>query len=292
MKWNEKNIGSQEGRIAIVTGANSGIGFETARLLAANGAVVVLACRSEEKGREATALMEGAVEFMPLDLSSLQSVEEFAGAFADKYPGLDLLINNAGVMVPPFGKTRDGFELQFGTNHLGHFALTARLFPLMKDRPGSRVVNVSSGAHRMGRVDFDNLNSEKGYKPWPAYGLSKVANLLFTYELERRLRNAGAEVISVAAHPGWTATNLQKTSAMARLFSPLFGMKPLGGALPTLRAAVDPDVNGGDYYGPAGLGEMRGPPVKVDSNKRSRDKDVAARLWQVSEEMTGLRFDL
>ena len=290
MKWNEKDIGPQEERIAIVTGANSGIGFETARLLAANGARVVLACRSDEKGREALARMEGAVEFMVLDLSSLQSVEAFAASFAGKYQALDLLINNAGVMVPPFGKTKEGFEMQFGTNHLGHFALTARLFPLMKDRPGARIVNVSSGAHRMGRVDFDNLNSEKGYRPWPAYGLSKVANLLFTYELDRRLREAGAEVVSVAAHPGWTSTNLQKTSAMAKLFSPLFGMKPLSGALPTLRAAVDPGVRGGDYYGPGGLGEMRGPPVKVVSNKRSHDGDVADRLWQVSEEMTGVRF--
>jgi len=290
MKWNEKDIGPQEERIAIVTGANSGIGFETARLLAANGARVVLACRSDEKGREALARMEGAVEFMVLDLSSLQSVEAFAASFAGKYQALDLLINNAGVMVPPFGKTKEGFEMQFGTNHLGHFALTARLFPLMKDRPGARIVNVSSGAHRMGRVDFDNLNSEKGYRPWPAYGLSKVANLLFTYELDRRLREAGAEVVSVAAHPGWTSTNLQKTSAVARFFSPLFGMKPLGGALPTLRAAVDPEVQGGDYYGPAGLGEMRGPPVKVKSNKRSHDGDVADRRWQVSEEMTGVRF--
>ena len=290
MKWNESDIGTQEGRIVIVTGANSGIGFETARLLVANGARVVLACRNEEKGREALERMEGDVEFRALDLSDLGSVETFASAFTEQYKGLDLLINNAGVMMPPFGRTKDGFELQFGTNHLGHFALTARLFPLMKERPGARIVNVSSNAHKFGRIDFEDLHFEKRYRKMASYGQSKLANLLFTYELDRRLREAGSEVIAVAAHPGWTATNLQDETPSIRFLNPLMAMKPVGGALPTLRAAVDPEVKGAEYYGPKGVFEMRGAPVKVASNRRSHDRDVARRLWEISEDLTGVPF--
>jgi NAD(P)-dependent dehydrogenase (short-subunit alcohol dehydrogenase family) len=234
----------------------------------------------------------GDATLMALDLASLESVAAFADAFAARYDALDLLINNAGVMVPPFGRTADGFETQFGTNHLGHFALTARLLPLVKDRPGARVVTVSSIAHKSGRMDFDNLNAEKGYRAWSAYGRSKLANLLFTYELERRLRAGGAKAVAVAAHPGWTATNLQGDGLFMRAANRLLAMPPLAGALPTLRAATDPDARGGDYFGPAGWFELRGAPTKVRSTPASQDPDVARRLWEVSEALTGVRFAL
>jgi NAD(P)-dependent dehydrogenase (short-subunit alcohol dehydrogenase family) len=294
--WSFADIPDQTGRTAIVTGANSGIGLETARMLAKKGAHVVLACRNPEKGKAAIDSIEadgpaGRAVLAQLDLSDLASVEEFASAFAGRHDRLDLLIDNAGVMVPPFSRTAQGFELQFGTNHLGHFALTARLMPLLLRTHGSRVTAVSSTAHNIGRIDFDDLNwNERRYKPWAAYGQSKLANLLFARELDRRLVAAGATTRATAAHPGWTATDLQRTSGFVRFFNPMFAMKPSGGALPTLRAATDPSVEGGTYWGPSGFGELTGPPVAARVSKRGLDAATAARLFDVSEELTGVSF--
>jgi NAD(P)-dependent dehydrogenase (short-subunit alcohol dehydrogenase family) len=298
MTWNADQIPNQDGRVAIVTGANSGIGLVAATELAAHGARVILACRSEKRASEALAKIragnpEAMVEFRALDLSSLESVQAFAeGILADE-PRLDLLINNAGVMMPPTrSETADGFELQFGVNHLGHQALTALLIDRLNQTPGSRVVNVASQAHRGGKIDFEDLQWQgRGYRKMASYGQSKLANLLFTFELDRRLKTAGQTTLAVAAHPGWTATDLQRHSVSARFFNPLLAMKPAQGALPTLRAATDPEVKGGEYFGPCGVLELRGDPVKVSSSRRARDTASAARLWQVSEELTGVRFD-
>jgi hypothetical protein len=237
---------------------------------------------------------------MALDLADLASVRQFSDRFSVHHDGLDLLVNNAGVMAIPYQKTKDGFEMQFGTNHLGHFALTGRLMPLLQSTPGSRVVTVSSGMHRFGDIDFANLNGEQGYKKWGAYAQSKLANLLFTYELQRRLAGAGSGLISVAAHPGYAATNLQfggsdrsDSSMQARLMALLnkvVAQSAEMGALPTVYAAAAPAVQGGDYIGPKGLAEQRGWPVKVQSSDRSHDRDAAARLWVVSEELTGVSY--
>lgn len=295
--WSAEALGDQSGRVAIVTGSNSGIGFETARVLAGKGAAVVMACRNLEKASpkadEIRAAHPGAdVEVMQLDLSDLGSVQRFAEAFRAKHSRLDLLINNAGIMVPPYGKTAQGFETQFGVNHLGHFALTGSLLDLITNTPGSRIVTVSSIAHYMGRIDFADLNWEKGYRAQAAYGQSKIANLLFTYELQRRLAAAGKDTIAVAAHPGWTETNLQEHAKGVKFLNRFLAQEPLMGALPTLYAATEPGVNGAEYFGPNGFMEMNGPPKKVKSNKRSHDRNVAERLWNVSEELTGVRFQI
>ncbi|MGB3052569.1 MAG: SDR family NAD(P)-dependent oxidoreductase [Polyangiales bacterium] len=295
--WSAEALGDQSGRIAIVTGSNSGIGFETARVLAGKGATVVMACRNLEKANpkaeEIRAAHPGAnVEVMQLDLSDLDSVQRFADAFRAKHSHLDLLINNAGIMVPPYGKTAQGFETQFGVNHLGHFALTGSLLDVITNTPGSRIVTVSSIAHYVGKIQFSDLNWEKGYKAQSAYGQSKLANLLFTYELQRRLADAGKDTLAVAAHPGWTETNLQEHAKAAKFMNRFLAQKPLMGALPTLYAATEASVNGAEYFGPNGFMEMNGPPKKVKSNKRSRDRNVAERLWNVSEELTGVRFQI
>ncbi len=295
--WSAEALGDQSGRIAIVTGSNSGIGFETARVLAGKGATVVMACRNLEKASpkadEIRAAHPGAhVEVMQLDLSDLGSVQRFAEAFRAEHARLDLLINNAGIMVPPYGKTAQGFETQFGVNHLGHFALTGSLLDLITNTPGSRIVTVSSIAHYMGRIDFADLNWEKGYRAQAAYGQSKIANLLFTYELQRRLAAAGKDTIAVAAHPGWTETNLQEHAKGVKFLNRFLAQEPLMGALPTLYAAAEPSVHGAEYFGPSGFMEMNGPPKKVKSNKRSHDRNVAERLWNVSEELTGVRFQI
>lgn len=295
MSWTESNIPDQSGRLAIVTGSNSGIGFEAARMLAEKGAKVVLACRNKDKGNAAKARIEarnpaGSVSVMSLDLASLASVRNFADTFKADQGGLDLLVNNAGVMIPPYGKTEDGFELQFGTNHLGHFALTARLLELLRRGNDARVVCVASAAHNLGNLNFDDLQWEqRKYKPWSAYGDSKLANLYFTYELSRRLKDAGVPVRVTAAHPGYTATNLQRHSLLARIGNAV-AMKTAKGALPTVRAATDPDANSGDYFGPDGLGEIWGYPKKVDSNALSKDTGKAKRLWEISETLTGETF--
>ena len=293
--WTAENIPDLTGKIAIVTGANSGIGYEMARALAGKGAMVILACRNQAKGEAAVRQIdqeypEAKAELMQLDLSDLASVRRFAGEFASQYDRLDILINNAGIMAPPLGKTADGFELQFGANYLGHFALTGLLFDLIIHTPRARVITVSSGGHRFGEIDFDNLNGEKGYDRQRAYAQSKLANLLFTYELQRRLEGAGVDTIAVAAHPGWTATNLQAHWRMVRILNPFIAQKPKMGALPTLYAATAPDVQGGDYYGPRGWQELRGYPTKVRSSDSSYDAAVAAKLWTVAEELTGVRY--
>jgi NAD(P)-dependent dehydrogenase (short-subunit alcohol dehydrogenase family) len=294
--WTFDDIPDQTGRTAIVTGANTGIGLETARMLALKGARVVLACRSVEKGKAALdrILSEkppGIVTVLPLDLSDLESVTAFVAAFSAKHDRLDLLINNAGVMVPPLGRTKQGFELQFGTNHLGHFALTGRLLPWLERTRGARVVVVSSTAQNAGRIDFDDLSwQRRSYIAWLAYGQSKLANMMFALELQRRLAAAGSGVLVTAAHPGWTATDLQRTSGTIRFFNPLFGMKPADGALPTLRAATDPAAEGGSYWGPSHFFELNGPPAKARICARAKDVKVAARLFDVSETLTGVSF--
>jgi NAD(P)-dependent dehydrogenase (short-subunit alcohol dehydrogenase family) len=294
--WTFNNIPDQTGRTAIVTGANSGIGLETARMLALKGARVVLACRNPEKGEAALARIHaekpaGTATLAALDLSDLDSVAAFARGFAEKHDRLDLLINNAGVMVPPLTRTKQGFELQMGTNHLGHFALAGHLLPLVQKTAGGRVVIVSSTAARFGRIDFDDLNWERrAYSPARAYGQSKLANSLFALELSRRLSAAGSDVRATASHPGWTATDLQRTAGAARFFNPIFAMKPADGALPTLRAATDPAAATGSYWGPSGIFELSGPPVPAHILPAAKDEAVAARLWEVSEKLTGVSF--
>ena len=294
--WTAKDIPDQTGRVMIVTGANSGIGFAAAKELAGKGATVVLACRSMDKAEKAAQQIKAAypqarLDLIHLDLADLDSVREFANAFKQKYTRLDVLVNNAGVMMVPQRKeTAQGFEMQFGTNHLGHFALTGLLSDLIEKTPGARVVSVSSGAHLIGKINFDDLNAKRAYNRTAAYGQSKLANLLFTYELQRRFAARGIDAIAVAAHPGWTATNLQSHTGLFSFFNPVFAQKPEMGALPTLYAATAADVKGGDYYGPNGLFQMRGYPEKVGSNARSHDEAVAQRLWKVSEEMTGVVY--
>jgi NAD(P)-dependent dehydrogenase (short-subunit alcohol dehydrogenase family) len=301
-KWTAKDLPDQSGRVAIVTGANSGLGLITARELARAGAEVVLACRNAEKGEAAVCAIgdvapHARVTLRPLDLGNLASVREFASRFASEHDRLDLLINNAGVMAAPRRLTDDGFESQFGTNHLAHFALTGLLVDRMTSE-GARVVTVSSGMHRMGRMRFDDLHGEQKYGRWSAYGQSKLANLLFAFEFDRRLRAAGSRVKSVAAHPGYAATNLQSAAVPAheRFFMSItnvvFAQSAEMGALPTLYAAAAPDVEGGAYIGPGGLFEQRGHPARVDSAPASKDEEAARRLWQVSEELTGVRFSI
>ncbi len=296
-KWTANDMTDQTGRVAVVTGANSGIGFETAKALYAEGATLVMACRNLDKANAAADAIrrEGAsanLDVFPLDLASLASVRTFAESFKAKYDRLDLLINNAGVMVPPYTQTEDGFELQFGANHLGHFALTGHLLERLLATPGSRVVTVSSGAHRMGEMDFEDLQAEQGYKPWRAYGRSKLANLLFTLELQNRLEAARADTVAVAAHPGGTKTNLQ--SHMSSVWRPLLNLimqEPEMGALPTLYAATAPGVRGNEYFGPDGFQEIRGHPRRVDSSEESQDVGVARQLWVASERLTGVRYE-
>lgn len=295
-KWDSNDIPDQKGRIAIVTGSSSGIGYETARVLANKNAEVIMAVRNLQKGNAAldkikAGYQDADVKVMELDIASLESVRRFTEDFKKNYSRLDLLINNAGVMMPPYSKTADGFELQFGTNHLGHFALTGLLMDLIINTESSRVVNVSSTSHKSGKIDFDDLDWEKRtYKKMRAYGDSKIANIYFTYELQRNLEKAGSKTIAVASHPGWTATELQRHVGIVNFLNRFFSQGIDMGALPTLYAAIAPDVKGGDYYGPAGWLEMRGYPKKVESNKLSHDTEIARRLWEVSEKLTGIEY--
>jgi NAD(P)-dependent dehydrogenase (short-subunit alcohol dehydrogenase family) len=285
-----------------VTGANSGLGLATARELARAGARVVLACRNLAKGEAARRSIEAAAPGAPLELEELDqashdSVRSFAERFRSSHDGLDLLINNAGVMAPPRRQTADGFELQFGTNHLGHFALTGRLIGAMEGREDARVVTLSSGAHHFGRIAFDNLGGDSRYFRWRAYGQSKLANLLFALELERRLSAAGSTIKSMAAHPGYAATNLQFAAPplvdrlLMRVGNAVIAQSEEMGALPVLYAATEPGLPGGTYAGPDGLAEQRGHPKPVAPNGAACDEAVAKRLWEVSEEMTGVHFD-
>jgi NAD(P)-dependent dehydrogenase (short-subunit alcohol dehydrogenase family) len=293
--WTEQQIPDQQGRVAIVTGANTGLGFETARMLAEHGATVILAVRDVEKGKQAAERIIGDVRVQALDLTSLDSIRSAASDLRADYSRLDLLINNAGVMYTPKRTTADGFELQFGTNHLGHFALTGLLLDRLLPVPGSRVVTVSSTGHRIqADIHFDDLQWERSYSRAGAYGQAKLANLMFTYELQRRLASYGATV-ALAAHPGVSNTELTRNVPAAfRLpitwFAPLLLQGAEMGALPTVRAATDPAAFGGQYYGPSGRGEVRGYPKIVSSSPESHDQAIQQRLWTVSEELTGVTF--
>lgn len=294
-------IPSQKGRVAIVTGANAGLGFETTKALAQKEATVIMACRNANKAKKAIArikrdLPQAELEFLALDLSKLDAVRQFATQFKQKYNRLDLLINNAGVMMPPYQKTADGFELQFGVNHLGHFLLTDLLLDVLLATENSRVVSLSSIAHKNGEINFDDLQSEQKYSKIKAYGQSKLACLLFAIELDRRLlQTKGHSGISVAAHPGVSPTELSRhIPTWAKVvFAPLFWFishKPEKGALATLQAALDPKASGGEYYGPQGFREMKGEPGKASIAPQALDKATASRLWEISEQLTGAEF--
>lgn len=304
--WTADLIPPQGGRTALVTGANSGIGYHTALELARKGASVILACRNPAKAEDALKRLKTAVpgakaDSAALDLSDLASVRAFGRTFAASGPPLDVLVNNAGIMAPLTRKTTpDGFEVQMATNHLGHFLLTSLLLPALKRAPAPRVVTVASIAHRGGKIDFENLMGERRYIPWAAYAQTKLANLLFAFELQRRADRAGSNLLSVAAHPGVAMTKIVENglgggrrtalTAVMTFFAPLFSHSEEQGALPSLYAATMPDVVRGGYYGPDGFREMTGFPVRVDSKPRSKDEAVAARLWDVSTRLTGADY--
>lgn len=294
-KWTTADIPDQHGRVAIVTGANAGIGYETALALAHKGAHVVLACRSASRGRDALRRIQsehpaGSAELLLLDLADLDAVRAFARAFLARHDRLDLLINNAGVMIPPEGRTAQGFELQFGVNVIGHFALTGLLLDLITATPGARIVTVSSLAHRSGEIDFGNLRGEKPYAPMREYMQSKLGNLVFALELQRRLEAAGHDTRSTAAHPGFTATELQRHSGFWNAVVGLWSNTPAVGALPTLYAATAPEALPGGYYGPDGFYEAKGHPAPAKVMPKARNRRTAERLWTVAEEATGICY--
>jgi NAD(P)-dependent dehydrogenase (short-subunit alcohol dehydrogenase family) len=302
-KWTSADVPDQRGRVAVITGANSGIGFEAAAVLADKGARVVLMVRDVRRGEEAaerimTRRPGAELDVQSLDLTSLDSVRTAASALKEAYPHVDLLINNAGVAMTQKALTADGFDLQFGTNHLGHFALTGLLLSHLLPVAGSRVVTVSSWGHRLkATIDFDDLQGERNYDRAAAYGRSKLANLLFTYELQRKLASRGSSTIAVAAHPGSARSDLLRNSqgwlrGLSKLSGPLLFQSTEMGALPTLRAATDPTVVGGQFYGPRGLGEQRGYPKHVQSSAMSNDQELQRRLWCVSEELTGVSYPM
>lgn len=301
MPWTTADIADQKGRTVVITGANSGLGLEAARALAEKGAHVVMACRNTEKGKAAAAGIKGSVETMALDLSSLKSISAFAKALGERHPRVDVLMNNAGVMAIPRAVTADGFEMQFGTNHLGHFALTAQVLPLLEASTSTaRIVSIASNVHWVGSMKFDDLMGEKKYGKWPAYCQSKLANLLFTYELERWLRKNGKRSIAVAAHPGYAATNLQGVGPqlegaafsgfIMKVGNSMLAQPSHMGALPQVYAAVHPDLKGGEYIGPDGFMQQSGFPRVVSSSKASKDEAAAARLWTESERLTNVTF--
>jgi NAD(P)-dependent dehydrogenase (short-subunit alcohol dehydrogenase family) len=304
--WNESDMPSLRGQTIVVTGANSGLGYEGTRAFAARGATVVMACRStgrsEQVAREIRQRVPDAdLDVRECDLADLSSVEQFAEAFIADYDELHVLCNNAGVMALPRSETADGFEQQFGINHLGHFALTGHLLDVLAATDGARVVTQSSGAHEQGEIDFDDLQSERSYGRWSAYGQSKLANVLFGYELDRRASAAGLDVTSVVCHPGYADTDLQRRAgeagggfigaALATAANRLFAQSSEKGVLPMLYAATHEDIAGGEYVGPGGLMNMRGAPEPQRSSDRSYDEDTAARLWERSEELTGVSYD-
>ena len=294
--WTLDNISDQKGKVIIITGATSGLGKAAAKALASKNAHLVLGVRNVSKAEHVREEIvkeypESMIDILELDLGALGSIKDFAINFEKKHQQLDVLINNAGVMMCPYSKTKDGFEIQMGTNHLGPFALTGALMPLLKKTKNSRVVSTSSLAHLGGKINFDDINwGNRKYKTNKAYSDSKIANLYFTYEMKRRNKNTTEFPTVVTAHPGWTRTDLQKHSVFFRILNPIFGQKPAMGVLPTLRAATDPEVNSGDYYGPTKLGGMRGYPELVKSNARSHNEDIARKLCDVSEELTGERY--
>lgn len=298
--WTAQDMPEQEGRVVVITGANSGIGYESALALARKGALVVMACRSLDKAARAredllARVPDASLDLLELDLGSLQSVRDFAAAFQAKYDRLDILMNNAGIMATPYGTTTDGFELQLGTNHLGHFALTGQLLSKLEQTPKSRIVTVSSYANLGGWINFDDLQSEKRYNGWLAYCQSKLANILFALELQRKLAAVQTDVLSVAIHPGHAVTNLQThpANAMDRLILPLanasMGQPAELGATYQLYAATAVDVQGGEFYGPKYL--LRGKVVRARLTARARNQKVASRLWQLSEKLTDVYYD-
>ncbi len=299
--WTARDIPDQSGRLAVVTGANSGLGAVTAKELARAGARVIIACRNTQKGEQAAARIRSDVpgaqlDVRALDLADLESVRTFAAQVSADEPALDLLINNAGVMAPPRRTTKDGFESQFGTNHLGHFALTGLLLDRLQAADAPRVVTLSSGAHRMGTIHFDDLQGERRYINWLWYGQSKLANLMFCFELQKRGKAAGSDLLSMAAHPGYARTNLQFAGPhwyeqwIMRITNPLIGQSAEMGALPTLYAATKPDLPGGSFVGPDGLFERRGHPHLVTAAGRAYDEDAWRRLWEISEQLTGVEY--
>jgi NAD(P)-dependent dehydrogenase (short-subunit alcohol dehydrogenase family) len=302
--WTAKDIPDQTGRLAVVTGANSGLGVVTARELARAGAAVVLAVRDTTKGEQAASSIRESVagadvRVQELDLADLDSVRSFPGRLGSERERLDLLINNAGLMAPPRRLTKDGFESQFGTNHLGHFALTGLLLPRLLAAREPRVVTVSSLLHRRGKIDFADLQGERSYNRWTAYGQSKLANLMFCFELQRRATEAGTELKSMAAHPGYAATNLQFAGpdrfyerAFMAVGNRLFAQSADMGALPSLYAATAPDLPGGSYIGPDGRGEQRGHPRVVTAARKAYDEDAWRRLWEISEELADVHYEL
>jgi len=302
--WTIANIPPQGGKLAVVTGATGGLGYQTAMRLAQAGAEVVLAGRNEAKGREAVSKIrnqfpDAKISFDVLDLANLASVADFARRLATTHSSLDLLINNAGVMALPTRQTTaDGFEMQFGTNYLGHYALTAQLLPLLRRAHQPRVVSLSSIAHRTGFIQFSDLQGERFYSPWKAYNQSKLAMLMFALELQRRSEAAGWNLMSTASHPGWARTDLFANgpgfgliSFASQFAAPLFSQSAESGALPTLFAATSPQAEGGGYYGPNGLYELRGPPAPARIMPQARDKAAAAKLWDVSQQLTGASFE-
>ena len=299
-RWTENEIPDQSGRIVLITGANSGIGFETTRALAQKGATVIMACRNTARGNEARNQLlplvpQAKLIVMELDLSDLTSVRRFAAAFQGSYDTLDILINNAGVMIPPYTQTKQGFELQFGTNFLGHFALTGLMLPLMNEVENSRIVTVSSLAGNNGTIDFEDLHSTfKPYKKWDTYGQSKLAELIFSFELARRLEDSNSKTIAVAAHPGGSTTNLQRTTGffMKNVLFPLLSQSPDKAALPSLLAATDSLATNGTYWGPSGFTELKGSPHQAKVPAAAHDKTIGNRLWKVGEDLTGVTFAL
>lgn len=303
--WGISNIPDLSNKTIIITGGNSGLGFEAAKAFTSKGAEVVISSRSLTKGEEAKKEIllnttDAKITVMELDLCDFQSIRNFAAGIREKYKGIDVLLNNAGIMLAPYEITKDGFEIQMCTNHLGHFALTALLKDLIISNPGSRIVNVSSMAHKQGEMDFDDLffQNKKGYSSMKAYCRSKLANLLFTYEIQRRFEAKDIKCIAVAAHPGVSQTNLSRFVEHKLIFKILEPLMRLiiqnssMGALPLIRAAVDPGVKGGEYYGPGGFAEFSGHPVRVKSNKRSHNTEDAKKLWEMSEKACGINFEI
>lgn len=295
----EQNL---SGKTAIITGANSGIGLEAAKVLAGKGFQIILAVRNELKGaaarKEILAFHPGGIiSIRLLDVADLASVRSFAEGILHDFNSLDLLINNAGVMIPPFTKTKDGFEMQFGSNHLGHFALTALLLPLLEQTPDSRIITIGSLAHNRGSIDFDNLDGSRGYKAKQFYNQSKLANMLFALELDRRLKQHGSKTISVVCHPGVSGTNIFKLGKrdaplfLRNLANKYYLQPPAIGALATVYAATAPDLKGGEYIGPDGPGRRKGYPALETPHSSALDEEVAKRLWEVSEELTGITFN-
>lgn len=296
--WNAQDIHNQQGRLVVITGATSGIGKETAQILAGKNASVILAVRNMAKGQRVIDEIlaqhpEADISARELDLTSLESIKAFSDSIIHDFTQLDVLINNAGIMMCPYSKTTDGFEIQMGTNHFGHFALTGRLLPLLMNTKGSRIVVLSSLAHRFGNINLSDIHwSNRSYNTNKAYGDSKLANLYFAYELNRRLKGIKDAPIVTAAHPGWTETELQRHTGFFSFLNNFFAQDTSMGALPTLRAGFDDSVESGDFFGPAAFFEMRGYPVTVKSNKRAHDTTLASELWRHSEEMTGIEFSI